>query len=228
METEAELGEWLRGELVGAFGLETETWATERVHRITARLNAERWGAAPLAAEILWLQTMNAYAAPGRYVYLSRELLQRTASDDPAAFVIAHEMAHHDLGHVRLFSGWLSRLRALPAGTGSLALAAVLRGLENRILSPEHETAADAYALNLSLVAGYDPDRCVEAFDILEAYVLDHGDLDGVFGPDESANTDWLAQARAWTWQRMRGYPSLRERRAALQAHRRALEAPPG
>src|ERR1700738_1866604 len=108
MYDDVNAGEWLHERLVASFGLETETWATGRVGGRAGRLNRVRDGCPVpgacthlLQAEILWMQEMNAYAAPGRYVYLSRELLQRAASDEPIALVLAHEMAHHDLGHTR-------------------------------------------------------------------------------------------------------------------------------
>ena len=86
--------------------------------------------------------------------------------------------------------------------------------------------------VDLCLDAGYDGGRCLEAFDILEAYATDHGDLDMVFGSDEglvaaaagTGGPGWLSRARGWGWQRLRGYPSLRERRAALQDYLRLHE----
>lgn len=240
--SDEELGAWLHGWLKEEYGVETENWANERVGRAMARLERVRSacpvpGASPypLEAEILWIGAMNAFAVPGRYIYITRELLQRAAADDPIAFVLAHEIAHHDLGHVGLLRGWMDRARSLP---GSFLIAATIAGLEKQIVGPERERAADAYALDLCLAAGYDGPRCVEALDILEAYLLDHGDIDGVFGPDEEAalhspppvsvasaaasssaaspRWGWLAEARRWGWQHLRGYPSLRERKAAL------------
>jgi len=238
LRDETDLGEWLHTELVIAYGLETEDWALERVRRVQDKLNGERWGGPPLQVEILWLQTMTAFVAPGRYVYLSRELLQRADGDDPIAFVLAHEMAHHDLGHTRLFDGWLSRLRTLPV-PGGLTIAALVRTLERELFGPEREIAADRYGFNLALVAGYDPVRCAGLFDTLEAHALDHGDLDIVFGPDEAPRhrtaaaesspldslENWIAKARAWNWRRWRGYPSIRERKVALLRHYEDLAA---
>lgn len=240
-----ELGVWLHDWLTEEYGVETEDWATERVGRVIAHMERVRSacpapGASPypLAAEILWVGAMNAFAAPGRYVYITRELLQRAASDDPIAFVLAHEIAHHDLGHVSLLRGWLSRARNLP---GSFLIAVTVAGLEKQIFGPERERAADSYALDLCLAAGYDGLRCLDALEIAEAHLLDHGDLDGVFGSDEELlrchsstaalpNWGWLAEARRWGWQHLRGYPSLRERKAALltQLHEYGITAAPG
>lgn len=209
-----DLGDWFHHWLVAEYGHESEAWAIERVARIADRLNAERAacpvpGAAPrpLRAEILWVGAMNAFAVPGRFVYLTRELLQRAATDEPIALVLAHEMAHHDLGHVRLLAGGLNRLRGVP---GNVLVAGMARALERGLLGPERETAADAYALDLCVAARFDAPACLDLFGILEAHLLDWGDLDGVFGPDAPGGV------AAWVEQRLRGYPSVRARRAAL------------
>lgn len=225
------LGEWLHGELMDAYGYETEAWAVDRVERISKRLHAERGSAPPLQAEILWVGAMNAFAAPGRYVYITRELLQRADGDEPIALVLAHEIAHHDLQHVQLLRGWLSRL---PHAPSSLLVAALCRQLEKQLIGPERELAADSYALDMCLAAGYDGARCLGLFDNLEAHLLDHGDLDGVFGTDAALARNqndhgvnrWLEQARVWTDQHLRGYPPLRARKSALVARLRGYGVP--
>jgi Zn-dependent protease with chaperone function len=98
-----ELAEWLHGERVREYAGETEAWATERVARVMARLNAERLDAEPKEAVILLLPRSRAFTTTGRYVYISRRLLERLPSDDEAAFVLAHEIAHHDCGHLALY-----------------------------------------------------------------------------------------------------------------------------
>ncbi|MES2459071.1 MAG: M48 family metalloprotease [Armatimonadota bacterium] len=229
LQTEAELGEWLHTYLTGEYGNETEAWATERVCRISRRLNEVRAacpirGVCPhdLQVEILWIGAMNAFALPGSYVYITRELLQQADADEPFALVIAHEMAHHDLGHTRILRGSLSQIRHASA----FVVGAFLNCMGRRFIGPENESAADSYALDLCIAAGYDGKRCLELYTILEAYAVDHRDLDGVFGTDESLTNippgefrdvrAWLQSVRGWTWQRLRGYPSLRERRTSL------------
>jgi predicted Zn-dependent protease len=222
-----EIGEWLYARLVAEYAEESESWATERVARVMGRLNAVRAacpmpGAAPypLTAHILWVGAMNAFAMPGRYIYLTRELLQRFGDDEPIALVLAHEAAHHDLGHVRLLRPALSRLRGLP---GNVLLFTLLRVAERLAYGADQEEAADRYGLDLCLAAGYNGKTCLELFDALEAYLLDHRDIDGVFGPEEAIGAKegglerWSAQFRAEAWRRLRGYPSLRARRTSLE-----------
>ena len=205
---EEEVGEKLHEELMEHFGHETEAWALERMARVSERLNQVRlrcpesgaclWA---LTTEILWLGQMTAFAVPGRYVYLSRGLLQRLEGDDPVALVIAHELAHHDLGHVRLLVPALSKLGRVP---GSV-LGGILQRAQSLVYGKERESAADAYGLHLCLAAGYDPYRCLTLLDILENESLDWRDLSGVFGGEGG-----LAG-------RFASHPPLQERRRALK-----------
>ena len=88
------MGDWLHTRLIAEYGKETEAWATERIGRISRRLNAVRSacpirGVCPgdLHTEILWIGAMNAFTAPGKYLYMTRELLQQADADEPFAFV---------------------------------------------------------------------------------------------------------------------------------------------
>ncbi|MBC8134759.1 MAG: M48 family metalloprotease, partial [Fibrella sp.] len=120
---DATLGAWFHRHLTARFALETEAWATDQVRRVMARLNAVRArcpvrGACPFAlrAELLWIGEPTAFALPGRYIYIARGLLQEFPGDEPVAFVLAHEAAHHDLGHVRRVAPTLKMLQKVPGG----------------------------------------------------------------------------------------------------------------
>jgi hypothetical protein len=214
-------GEWLHGRLVEKFGLETEAWAGERVRRCERQLQVKRAPRSRMTVEILWLGETTAFTAPGRYVYISRELLERAASDDPVAFILAHEMAHHDLGHLDLLGGRGSFLQRVPFGTD---VALLIRAAEWFLISPEAESDADAYALDLCVRAGFDGRKCLEVFDILEAVALDHRAIDAVFGSgdqlDESVTgiRRWSMQAKRWGAERIRRYKPIRERKEDLLA----------
>lgn len=213
------LGEWLHAELMGTFGVETEAWAVERVRRVERQLQVYRAPRSRMTAEILWLAQPNAFTAPGRYVYITRELLQRAASDDAVAFVLAHEMGHHDLGHLYAFHERASLLRRIPAGA---KISLLLYAAERLLIGPEAEADADRYALELCLRSGYDGRKCLAIFDILEAYALDHRALDAVFGSDEALANDvqavrhWASRLKEWGRRRVHGYPPIRERKDAL------------
>lgn len=239
--SDEEFGIQLHDELTEEYGLETEAWATERLERVVARLNAVRErcpypGACPvpLRAEILWVGEMNAFAAPGRWVYITRELLQQFCADEPVALVIAHEMAHHDLGHVRLLSSTVAKgLRRRLPNSAAFSLTLLWKAARKTLYSSEWETAADIYSLDLCIAAGYAPRPCLELFHALEHHLLNHRDIEGVFGPDSrpSDNSDTMLHrlkcaGQDELWRRARGYPSLRARRAALLSRIADYERP--
>lgn len=212
--------DWIHARLMDAYAAEREGWAGEMVRRIDARLQADVAPEERLETVVLWIPEANAFAMPGRHVYVSRRLVERLPREDALAFVIAHEMAHQRLGHCAETRGVLDRV---PETMRPLALD-LLRVTAARFHGVEREREADAVGFNLCLAAGYDAHACLHAFDVLEEVSLDWGDLEGVFGPDcviEGALDDqpeWLLEMRQWMWERRRGYPSVRDRKAALLA----------
>lgn len=218
-------GEWLHQQFREAVHFETEAWAVDRARRVAERLQAGRPESERLIVEIPWLDVVTAFTAPGRYVFFSRRLYERCANDDQVAFVVAHEIAHHDLGHINLFAGWAQKIVSLP---GATLFAFAFHALERRLYGPETECEADRYGLDLCLAAGYNAERALEIFDILEHYALDMGDYDMVYGPDEESddeldeNASWMTKAQIWAWQRKRGYLPIRDRRQMLVKYLRS------
>jgi Zn-dependent protease with chaperone function len=217
------LGERVHSNFLGQLGLTSQDFSHERVARVMAALNAVRAPLSPMVGEVLWLSPPTAFTLPGRYVYITRRFIERCRSDDPVAFALAHEIAHHDLGHLSRAERWVdSALAFIPAALAVLTLERVARWLHSR----DNELAADAYALGLCRKAGFDPKRCLQCFDILGWYMLDLHDLDGVYGTDEELELDpdrasnligristgW----RRWRAQHRRSHPSLHKRRQIL------------
>ena len=180
--------------------------------------------------EIPWMEEATAFTAPGRYIYFARRLYELCPTDEEVAFVIAHEIAHHDLGHVALFSGWANAVARLP---GATLFALFFHALECRLYGPEKECQADKYGMELCLAGGYSGERCLELLDILEQRALYIGDEDGVYGPDAESddeldeNATWTTKAQIWAWQRRRGYLPIRDRRQMLRKHLEARKVQP-
>jgi hypothetical protein len=216
------VGEWRPQEIVDTLHLETEAWAVEQVTRVASRLQTGRQADEQLEVIIPWIRAITAFTAPGRWIYVSRRLLERCPEDEPLAFVIAHEIAHNDLEHLKLWPDWMPRFAQ--ARGGGIAVAA-FAGIERRLYGPERECDADRHGLELCIAAGYDPRRCLNWFNTMEQVALDLGDHDMVFGPDPDSDDElmqeapWLTKARVWAWQRTRGYLPIRDRRAALWAY---------
>ena len=214
----------LHSELLTEFSFETEAWVDERLGRVMERLNAVRTDAVPLSAHCLAIRECTAFTTPGPFIYIGRRLLERLPSDESVAFVMGHEVAHHDLRHLDLFRGWRT---LLPSGTAGTVAAAVFRKLAHQVHGPERESQADQYAVEICLDAAYDGERCLQAFEIMENESLNRGDIDGVFGPENLLDpTDPGTGGTAYALQRWlsvhaRRYLPLRERRQIAWAYYR-------
>src|SRR6516165_2895606 len=215
------IGERVHSIFLDQLGLSRD-FSHERVGRAMTALNAAR---APLVAEVIWLSPPTAFTLPGPYIYITRRFIERCRSDDPVAFALAHEIAHHDLGHLKRAERWAdSTLAFIPAALAVL----VLEKMTGWLYSRDNELAADAYALDLCRKAGFDPKRCLQCFDILSWYLLDNYDLDGVYGTDEEIERDpdravnpisrICIELRLWRARHRRSHPSIHERRQILLA----------
>lgn len=189
----------IRDAIEEQFVIERTGWAAERVNRVTERLQCDVPVAQRLETLVVWLDDHTAFTTQGRTIYFSRRLLERLADDDAAAFVIAHEMAHHRLGHIPAIPrSWLA--------VGRTLLIAVERLWITR---PNHEHDADQLAIEMCVDAGYDPERCIAALEHLVNVVLDYRDIDGVVGSEDGVERG--------------SHPALAKRIAAVRAHLEAL-----
>src|SRR5262245_47863284 len=194
--------------------IETTGWAPEICGRAAARLNAVRAPAPAMVPVVFWFRLTWAFTCAGAYVYITRRLLERLRHEDAVAFVLAHEMAHHDLRHIA------PRGALAKAGLPGVVAGTLIRAAENWARSEALERAADDHAIVLCEKAGYDRERCLLAFDILLMDALDHGDVDGGLGsdddlPDSDKAPSWLVAARKFL--RRRSHPPVVERRDRLR-----------
>ena len=216
-------GDWLHAEIAANAHIERTGFMPDRIRAAAARLQADRPADEQFVGVVPWLSSFTAFTAPGKYFYFSRRLLERCPHEESAAFVVAHEIAHHDLRHLDHFSGPFAR-HAARLDAGKVAIL-FFRMLQKRIYSPEWELAADRRAIDLCLKADYDVARCLYFFHILETIALDYGDLKMVFGLDPesdqelSAEASVVTKARIWLYSRERGYLPIQDRRAELMRY---------
>ena len=204
-----------------AYVVESASWAVEQVTRVANRLQGDIDEGTRLRVEFPWIEAFTAFTAPGRYIYISRRLLEMCRTDEAVAFVIAHEVAHHRLGHLDTFPDWLADI---PGAQIPFLLQGLYRSIEARLYGPEAEVKADLMAIDLCATAGYQAKKCLEIFDILEKFALDMRDVDMVFGPEEAddeldQDAPLSTKLRIWIWQRTRGYLPLRDRRQEILKH---------
>jgi hypothetical protein len=221
------LGEWLHDEIDQAVLLERNGFFPDQVTRVDARLQADRAPEDRFTVEIPWISIFTAFTAPGRYIYFSRRLLERCPTDETVAFVIAHEIAHHDLDHFGIFRRSFAR-RAMKLGPGAM-IVLFFRALQHHVYSPNWETAADLRALEICVKAGYDGAKCIRLFDVLEKWFLYHRDFDGIYGLDKDSDQELspeatlLTKIRIWMYLRKRGYLPIQDRKAVVVSHLETL-----
>lgn len=111
---------------------------------------------------VLDAEQANAFALPGGFVFITRELLNRCGHDqEETSFVLGHEMGHIARGHAmdRMMTEFAMKTvgRALPQGR-------ILRGkvvqiatsLAGKAYSRHQEFDADSYGLRLLRSGGFD------------------------------------------------------------------------
>lgn len=117
-----------------------------------------------------------AFTAAGDHIFLTRSLLELCRSVDMAAFAIAHEIAHHELGHLPNVS---------EGANGRIKIAMLqLRGVLTPFARARREVEADLFAVDMCERAGLSGKKCVRLFQILEKSALDKGYFGSVFGSD--------------------------------------------
>ncbi len=140
--------------------IEDSGGAVEQVERVLVRLHRGRPQTQRFDVRIVWLSREAAFTTPSRTITVTRALLDRPGMDDATtAFALAHEMAHHDLGH-------------LATGTGIAHALLITRSAE---------AAADDAAFDHCVRAGYDAAAVLRLFDILSMWAQDDGATDDAF-----------------------------------------------
>ncbi len=119
-------------------------------------------------------ETMNAFALPGGYVFVTRGMLEKLDSEAQLAAILAHETAHivardttaamsTDIG----ISVALSAVTSDEASGTVLTVADVASQILGLSYSREDEKTADLAGLDYMVAAGYNPYGMVEAMQML-------------------------------------------------------------
>lgn len=176
-QEEIALGKENDAEIQHKIGLYEESEALQAlVGRVGAELAAksERPGL-PWTFRVLDDPTVNAFALPGGYVYVTRGLLAHLNSDDELAAVLGHEIGHvtarHSAVHLRKSSvarASVGLFRVVDPNLRHIGgIAAQTAGLALLRYSRVDEHEADNLGLRYVQRAGYDPTAIPEVFGVL-------------------------------------------------------------
>ena len=183
--------DWIYEEVQANCWIDTSEWILARVSRVLNTLQSVRHTSSKKVV-VFRSEINTAFTAPGQFIYISTRLFERCATDEMLAMVIAHEMAHHDLGHLDLRWPRMPRV--------SFLVDVVRRSVHDQ----KNELAADALAMGMCIEAGYDAHLCLDVFRVLEHISLDYGNIDAVLAGTNSSSGS---------------HPPLRERTIALERY---------
>lgn len=124
---------------------------------------------------VLDTEMINAFAAPGGYIYISRGLLPFLDSEEELAGVIGHEIAHVTANHhgrrgrQDLTNKIVATTAYILTGSGDLADASTMYGAELMSgFGREMELEADGLGAEYMYKTGYDPQALLEVIGVLK------------------------------------------------------------
>jgi predicted Zn-dependent protease len=127
---------------------------------------------------------INAFALPGGYVYITRGILAHMNNEAELAIVLGHEIGHVTARHgAEQYSR--QQLAGLGLGVGSIlsptvarvgALAQTGLGLLFLKYGRDDETQADELGVQYASKAGFDPERGVKFFEVLDRQQQESGE----------------------------------------------------
>jgi predicted Zn-dependent protease len=155
-------------------------------------------------------ETVNAFALPGGYIYITRGMLEKLESEAQLAAVFAHETTHvvarHSSAQISREIGIEIALSAVSskAPGGAMQVAGIARQIIGLSYSRSQEKEADLAGLDYTVKAGYDPEAMVQTMQMLEAEDK-NGQIEFLSThPSPENRVGYIAQAI-----RDRGYMSL-------------------
>lgn len=176
-EDEIRFGKEVYRSVVAEYGIYNNPKVKEYVENIGNKLvlNAER--KLPYSFTLLNTDMVNAFAAPGGYIFITKGLLNYIESDDELACVIGHELAHITLRH---------SMKALEKHYGYEIFFNIVEALSQRDLSlikqytdvitsliflgygRDNEYDADYHGVRYAKLAGYNPKAMIDFFKKLQ------------------------------------------------------------
>ena len=177
VEKEVKLGQEEHQKIVGNYGIYRNSELQSYVTRVGQRIAAE---ASRQDIEYIFTvlddDSINAFALPGGFVYITRGLLTHMNSESQLAAVLGHEIAHvtekHAIKRMNRQKGAEFVNQVLAVVTQQAAvyeLGSLFGGVLIRGYSRERELEADEVGAEYMARAGYSPSAMLETIEILKA-----------------------------------------------------------
>ena len=203
IEAEFAVGRDMANAFLRELALDTDEATRAQVAAVGAALasrvkNKQR----AFAFSIVAADAPNAFALPGGFIFVTRNLLDLIGERrDETAFILAHEMGHviqqDPMQRILTDAAIAAAVRALPAAgvAGSWIASAGARFLESSY-SQDRELAADELGVRLARAAGFDPAAAPRLLERLQAAVAARSRGD-VLAPYFSTHPPFPVRVRA-------------------------------
>jgi beta-barrel assembly-enhancing protease len=190
-QQEIQIGRQVEAEVAKKPGFVDDPALTKHVTGIGLRLArvSERPNL-PWTYHILRDPTVNAFAAPGGFIFVNRGLLNWRQSEDELAFVLGHETTHIAHRHavdlaqrdIELQFGAILITQILFGGSlTAYQLSELAAGLIGASYSRDKEFEADHYGVIFAKKAGFDPTASVSFFERLQTLEQKQGAVGNAF-----------------------------------------------
>jgi predicted Zn-dependent protease len=174
-QSEIEIGKNTDRQLRQKYRVSNDANLNQRINAIGQRLAAYSGRRINYTFTVLDDEMVNAFAAPGGFIYITTGLLRRLKSDNETAAVLGHEIGHvvekHSLKALQrqmLAQFGLQIMGSLLGGDGGLSQGLILKGSEisaGLLLlknSRVNELQADIEGVRIMRIAGYNPRAMVD------------------------------------------------------------------
>lgn len=214
----------------GAFPGRQAAYVTQVGRRIAVQSGTDPQSA--YTVTLLNSNVMNAFALPGGYVYVTRQLLATMNDEAELAFVLGHEVGHVAARHSQKRQG-----RSTLTSLGSLLLGAITKSSQIANLAGQagqfivlgysrgQEYAADALGVQYLARAGYDPAAGADMLAALGGETALDARIKGraentkpSWASSHPLNADRVRRAQALAQQTRPAAPASRNRDAFLNA----------
>ena len=174
---EVQMGQEADPQIIASMGLYSDDAIQQYVNQIGQRLAASSERSdLPWTFRVIDDPTVNAFAVPGGFIYLTRGLLSHLTSEAQLAGVLGHEIGHVTARHS---VSQMSRQQLAQLGVGlGMIFVPTLRGLGDvagaglQVLflkySRDHENQADELGVRYMRRNNYEPTQLAEVMEALE------------------------------------------------------------
>ena len=164
--TRAAVGEQVINSMAGQYRTCDDTKGAAALDKLTTRLTIGAPKDQTFKVRVVDWNLLNAFAAPGEQIVLTKRIIQNAKSPEEVAGVLAHEMGHglerHPETAIVRFIGMTAALELITGGGGTIANIGL--GLTALSYTRSAEREADARALQLLEKAEISPSGIVDFF----------------------------------------------------------------